>query len=110
LEKAASGIGKETAFALAEAGVEAILLADLNEPSEITIEECRKYSRLQSFRAVAVQADITDETSVARMVETAVREFGRVDYCVHAAGVSDEKRPEPSNLGISFSTTSSVCC
>ncbi|KAL4939886.1 hypothetical protein BDV06DRAFT_224606 [Aspergillus oleicola] len=85
---AASGIGKETALAFAEAGVDAILLADLNKPSESTVEECRKCSpRHQSFRAAAVQADITDEPSVAEMVHIAVKEFGRIDYCVHAAGL-----------------------
>ncbi|KAL4735694.1 hypothetical protein BDV11DRAFT_208247 [Aspergillus similis] len=84
---AASGIGKETAFAFAEAGVDAILLADLNEPSELIIDECRKYSpRPESVRVVAIQADISDEPSVANMVHVAVKEFGRIDYCVHAAG------------------------
>ncbi|KAL2831387.1 oxidoreductase [Aspergillus cavernicola] len=61
---AASGIGKETALAFA--GVEL--------PG--------------SFRAVSVQADVTDEASVAQIVETAVKEFGRVDYCLHAAGAT----------------------
>ncbi|KAL4999695.1 hypothetical protein BDV10DRAFT_193439 [Aspergillus recurvatus] len=80
---AASGIGKETAVAFAEAGVDAMFLAELNEPSEPRAEECRKYSpRPQSFRAVAIQADITNEPSVANMVHLAVREFGRINYCM----------------------------
>ncbi|KAL4776569.1 hypothetical protein BDW60DRAFT_213942 [Aspergillus nidulans var. acristatus] len=98
---AASGIGKETAFAFAEAGVDAILLADLNKPSESTVEECRKHSpRHQSFRAAAVQADITDEPSVAEMVHIAVKEFGRIDYCMHAAGIGNISGARTENLNV----------
>ena len=42
----------------------------------------------ENFRAIAVQVDVSDEDSVRAMVDTAVKEFGRVDYCVHCAGVS----------------------
>ena len=37
--------------------------------------------------AIAVQADITQETEVARMVETAVARFGRIDVLVNNAAV-----------------------
>jgi NAD(P)-dependent dehydrogenase (short-subunit alcohol dehydrogenase family) len=86
--QAASGIGKETALAFAEAGVEGVILADLNEPTKSIIDECRRFSKHPNFRVVPVQTDVADEDSVAQMVEIAVEEFGRIDYCVHSAGVS----------------------
>ncbi|KAL3434226.1 hypothetical protein BDV09DRAFT_186021 [Aspergillus tetrazonus] len=88
---AASGIGKETALAFAEAA---------------TVEECRKYSaHHQSFRTAAVQADITYEPSVAKMVHIAVKEFGRIDYCVHAGmGNISSARTENLNVDVSDRT------
>ncbi|KAL4918598.1 oxidoreductase [Aspergillus aurantiobrunneus] len=69
---AASGIGRETALAFAEAGVEAILLADVNQPTEEVLDECCKFSQAPGFRAIAVPIDISDEASVAHMTETAM--------------------------------------
>ena len=39
------------------------------------------------YRAIAVTVDITDDGSVQRMVEVALKEFGRIDYAVNSAGV-----------------------
>ncbi|KAJ0414326.1 oxidoreductase [Aspergillus carlsbadensis] len=99
---AGSGIGKETALAFAEAGVEGVVLADLNEPTSATIDECQKLSKKSNFRAVPVLTDVADEASVARMVEVVVKEFGRVDYCVHAAGMGSISgaRTEHLNIGV----------
>ncbi len=38
-------------------------------------------------RALAVQADVSDPVAVARLFDTAVKEFGRVDVLVNNAGV-----------------------
>ena len=37
---------------------------------------------------MAVEIDVTNEDSVQTVVENAMKEFGRLDYCVHSAGVS----------------------
>ncbi|KAI9034860.1 SDR family NAD(P)-dependent oxidoreductase [Aspergillus affinis] len=88
---AASGIGQETVFSLAQAGVEGILLVDLDlEKAESTISESKKFATHSSFRAIAVQTDVTDEKSVDNAVEVAKKEFGRIDHCVHSAGVPDK--------------------
>ncbi|KAL4860546.1 hypothetical protein BDV12DRAFT_181426, partial [Aspergillus spectabilis] len=97
---AASGIGKETALAFAEAGVDGILLADQNEVTKATIDECIKLSKNPNFRAIPVQADVTDEANVANMVETAIKEFGRVDYCVHAAGMGSVSGARTEHLNV----------
>ncbi|KAL1984530.1 hypothetical protein VTN96DRAFT_9030 [Rasamsonia emersonii] len=87
---AAAGIGKETAFAFAEAGVEGVIFADLNKAqAESAAEESKTYAQNPNFRAVVVEVDIVDEAAVQNMVEVAVKEFGRIDYCVHCAGVGN---------------------
>ncbi|KNG88689.1 oxidoreductase, short-chain dehydrogenase/reductase family [Aspergillus nomiae NRRL 13137] len=85
---AASGIGKETAFALAQAGVEGVILADLNHSgAESVAQDSQKWATHSNFRATAVQVDVSDEAAVNNMVEAAVKEFGRIDYCVHSVGM-----------------------
>ncbi|KAL4998918.1 oxidoreductase [Aspergillus recurvatus] len=84
---AASGIGKETAFAFAEAGVKAIILADLNQASKETIDRCQSYARDKNTMIMVAKVDVSSEASVAELVQTVVRAFGRIDYCVHAAAI-----------------------
>ncbi|KAI1144239.1 NAD(P)-binding protein [Hypoxylon sp. FL0543] len=87
---AASGIGKETAFAFAEAGAEGIVFADLNEKgAQEAAEESKKYATNEKFRALAIQVDIVEEDSVQSMVDATIREFGRIDYNVNSAGISN---------------------
>ena len=65
-----------------------MVLADTNEEgAQAAAEESSKLATHPSFRATAVQVDITDEASVDNMVEAALREFGRIDYNVNSAGV-----------------------
>ncbi|KAL4798252.1 oxidoreductase [Aspergillus venezuelensis] len=82
---AASGIGKETAFAFAESGVAAIALADRSPVNEEILEKCRSLSC--GIKLMLVTVDVSSEKSVAEMVQGVVSEFGRIDYCVHAAGI-----------------------
>lgn len=74
-------------MAFAEAGADGVVLADLNDVNAV-IEESKKFARNEKFRAIAVQVDVSDDDAVRAMIETAVKEFGRIDYCVHSAGVS----------------------
>lgn len=87
-EKAASGIGKETALSFAEAGVQSVVCADLNEEgAKQVVEESKRYAKHTGYRAIAVKLDISDEESVKSLVATTVKEFGRIDYAVNSAGV-----------------------
>ncbi|KAL3455036.1 oxidoreductase [Aspergillus heterothallicus] len=83
----ASGLGKETVYAFVEAGVEGIIIADLNKPASEILDRCRQLSHSPSFRVISAQVDVTNPEDVGSMIETAINEFGRIDYCVHAAGI-----------------------
>lgn len=94
--QAASGIGKETALALAEAGVRAIALADINEQGALeAAQESRRYAKHASYRSLAIKVDIVDEESVQTIVDTTFREFGRIDFSVNSAGVSSSQETVP---------------
>lgn len=82
---AASGIGRATALALAEAGA-SVLVADLNgEGAGRTAQEMKDRGLL----AEGCQVDVGDETSVAAMVDAAVEHFGGVDILHNNAADSD---------------------
>ncbi|KAB8234857.1 SDR family NAD(P)-dependent oxidoreductase [Aspergillus alliaceus] len=72
---AVSVIWKERAFALAQAGVEGLI-------------EDKNWAKHPSFRATAVHVDVSDETTVDNIGEVAARDYGRIDYSVHSAGMS----------------------
>ena len=86
--QAASGIGKEIAFSLAEAGAVAVAFADLNLPgAQQAVEESKRWAINPDYRAIAVQVDVASPESVQSMVDSTVREFGRIDHSVNSAGV-----------------------
>ena len=64
-------------------------LAFNEEGALAAAEESKKFTENASFKATAVKVDITDEASVDEMVQTALKEFGRIDYSVNSAGVCD---------------------
>ena len=87
-EQAAGGIGEETAFAFAEAGVSAIAFADIDDQKAAKVAEASKGLAInKDYRTLVIAVDVTDPTSVQRMVDETVKEFGRIDYNVNAAGV-----------------------
>lgn len=62
--------------------------ADINEEGALAAaEESKKFAENANFKAIAVKVDTTDEASVDNMVQTALEEFGRIDYSVNSAGV-----------------------
>ncbi|KAL6717589.1 hypothetical protein ACLMJK_005504 [Lecanora helva] len=88
---AAGAIGKETAYAFAEAGAKSIALVDLNEQGmEEVVQKSRKYAVNSDFQVIQVAVNITDPSSVQRMVDTVVQQFERIDYCVNAAGLDND--------------------
>lgn len=64
--------------------------ADIHEEGALAAaEESKKFAENASFKAIAVKVDITNEASVDGMVQTALKEFCRIDYSVNSAGVCD---------------------
>ncbi|MBI3866288.1 MAG: SDR family oxidoreductase [Planctomycetia bacterium] len=77
---AARGIGQACACALAAEGAD-IVTADLG-PSDATLARVRELGR----RALDVPTDVTRRDSVARLVEQAVAQMGRIDIVINNAG------------------------
>jgi len=77
------GFGKEIALLLAEEGIDAVAVTDIDlEGTEKTAEAVRALG----CRSIALQADITDNASVKAMVAKVVAEYGRIDILCNVAG------------------------
>jgi NAD(P)-dependent dehydrogenase (short-subunit alcohol dehydrogenase family) len=82
---AGSGIGRAAALAFAAEGAR-VVVADLNaEGAEAVVKEIGQ----QGGTAVAVVGDLSEQTVVDRVAETAVARFGGVDVLVNNAGIMD---------------------
>ena len=89
---ASRGIGKAIALGFAREGATVVVAArsetraaTSGSPAPSTRRSTR--SRRSGGQALAVRCDVTDEASVAAMVETALAEFGRIDVLVNNAAV-----------------------
>ena len=81
------GIGRATALRFAEEGA-SVVVNDLDpDPAEETAEEIRK----NGGRAVVAVENTVEFDGAQRMVEAAVKEFGRVDILVNNAGITRDK-------------------
>ena len=78
-----------------------MLVADINiQGVQETAEKSKQHATHPKYRALSVMVDVTDPASVQEMVDAAVKEFGRIDYSVNSAGVSDIPTQSPSVQGI----------
>ncbi|GLW09510.1 3-ketoacyl-ACP reductase [Microtetraspora sp. NBRC 13810] len=77
------GIGRETARRLAADG-QAVVIVYASD--DAAAGEAVKELTAAGGTALAVRADVADETAVADLFDTVEREFGGVDVLVHAAG------------------------
>jgi NAD(P)-dependent dehydrogenase (short-subunit alcohol dehydrogenase family) len=82
-----SGIGRQMAQGLSEAGAELVLCAR-------KVERCEEAAAQMTTRALAMQCDVTDADSVESMVARTVDELGRVDILVNNAGTVWGAAPE----------------
>jgi 3-oxoacyl-[acyl-carrier protein] reductase len=80
-----TGVGRATALELARRGCSVLLnysrSKDDAEQTAADIAAC-------GVRGLAIQADVRDDAACRRMMDTAVREFGRLDILVNNAGVT----------------------
>jgi len=93
----ASGIGRATARRLAEAGAH-VVVADLNGAgAESVADEIR--SAYGQHRALAVEADVTSEDSVAEMTRSVVLGYGGLDVLVCSAGIASSAPVTETTIG-----------
>lgn len=81
---ASSGIGRETALALAGEGADVALAARRAKRLEALADRIEDET---DARALAVPTNVREEAAVESLVETAVESFGRLDVLVNNAGV-----------------------
>jgi 2-deoxy-D-gluconate 3-dehydrogenase len=82
------GLGRAIALAFADAGADVAVASRTREQFDEVVREIRGRNR----RGIAIEADVTSSASVAQMVETARKEFGRIDVLVNSAGLGRMSR------------------
>ncbi|MCJ7605992.1 MAG: 3-oxoacyl-[acyl-carrier-protein] reductase [Dehalococcoidales bacterium] len=85
----ARGIGKAIALKLAEVGAD-IVVNDI-EPAAEAMEETAAEIRALGRRALTVTADVSSPEDVARLINTAAAEYGKIDILVNNAGVTRDQ-------------------
>ncbi|KAK8864413.1 hypothetical protein IAR55_001661 [Kwoniella newhampshirensis] len=90
---AASGIGAATAKAFIEKGIASLILVDVRqEPlSQFRADLLSAYASIP-LDILTIQCDVTDETGVKEMVKAGVERFGRIDYAVNSAGITNKSK------------------
>lgn len=81
-----TGLGREMALHLAEAGADLAVAGRRSAPLEVVAREVRGLGR----RALAIPTDITDSDQVTRLVDTVLQSMDRVDVLVNNAGQPNE--------------------
>lgn len=91
---AGQGIGRALALGLAREGAK-VVIADIHEENAASVRR-----EVQAFgeTALAIRTDVSNERSVEIMVDSCLREFGRIDILINNAGIfpisSVEEMPE----------------
>lgn len=83
---AAVGIGRETASAFAAEG--ATVIVNYSRSEQEALETCRVI-RESGGRAYPIQADVSQEDDVLRMMREIESRFGHLDILVNNAGITD---------------------
>jgi len=93
---AASGIGRATAYRLAQEGAH-VIIADINqEGAEIVAADVVK--RFGFKRALAIKMDVTDEAAIIEAFHRTILTYGGVDVVVNNAGIAGGKPIEETTL------------
>ncbi|KFY65059.1 hypothetical protein V496_02804 [Pseudogymnoascus sp. VKM F-4515 (FW-2607)] len=84
---AASGIGKATAFAFAQYGIQRIAISDRSAP-DLRATALKLQAQFPFVEIKQLIIDVTKDDEIDRGVADAVAAFGRIDIAVNNAGVS----------------------
>lgn len=85
----ATGIGKAVARKLVARGVTVVMSGRRQNVGEAAVKEIEAAAQ-GGAQVRFVQNDVTDETAVKGLVDQVVAEFGRLDYAVNNAAISNE--------------------
>ena len=88
---AATGIGRATAVALAEAGFDVVI--NYNR-SEAASRETAQVAEEKGAKTLLFRADVSDDPLVRKMLTAVEQEFGRLDALVNNAGTTTEVKPQ----------------
>lgn len=88
------GIGKTIAKTFANQNA-TVVIADMNEAG---VEETVKEIKEDGKKAYGVVVNVTDETSVQKMVDDVMNQYGRIDVLVNNAGISQKVTVEDMTL------------
>jgi NAD(P)-dependent dehydrogenase (short-subunit alcohol dehydrogenase family) len=90
-----SGIGRACDLSFVKEGAAGVMIADINlDAAQAVAKEVQEQQQRQQTQSKAgccteaVHLDVTNESSVEQATARMVELFGRIDYCVHCAGVS----------------------
>lgn len=83
------GLGREMAFALAEAGADVVVVQRSVEVAEKTAVEIRQLGG-DSF---ALKVDVSKPKDVQSMVDTVMEKYGKIDILINNAGIGGEGTP-----------------
>jgi NAD(P)-dependent dehydrogenase (short-subunit alcohol dehydrogenase family) len=105
------GLGRQMAEALAEMGADVVVSARKKERCEQAAQELRAFGG----RTLALGCDVGRPEEVQAMVDTAVRELGRLDILVNNAGVAwgapaESMRLEDWNKVLQTNLTGTFLC
>ena len=80
-----TGVGRATALALAERGCSVLVNYSRSKDAA---EEVAAEAAGKDVQSLAVRADVSQDDDCRQLVETATREFGRLDVLVNNAGTT----------------------
>ena len=105
------GIGKEVALTFVDEGCSVVITSrHLNEAEEVAKEITDR-----GGRAIAVETDVSESSSISAMMKKAVSTFGRIDILVNNAGMSMtvpsiDLKLEDWNRALATNLTSHMLC
>lgn len=85
---AATGIGKATALAFAEQGAN-VVIGDVDARAEQTVAELVA----KGAQALFVKTDVSNAVSVKNLVDSAIKQFGKLDAAFNNAGILPPTAP-----------------
>jgi gluconate 5-dehydrogenase len=90
-----TGIGKQMALGLAEAGANVVVCARNLEGCEKT---AREIAESTGVKTLALKCDVSSESDIVNMVSGTVAKFGGLDILVNNAGIAMGGLPEDTKL------------